>query len=306
MIFRYARHTNDLERIEKFYTEILGLEKLKSFNDHDGYNGLFFCFENQNWHLEFTTSARMTHSKFDEDDALVFYVNSDIEILELKNKARQRNIKIEKPTNPYWVKNGIMISDPDGYKVIVALKQIDLKSDDPLTNLVKSHSINNWSDLIEYTKNIPYGRNSNREDFSLVLKEQRGTCSSKHAFLKKIAQLNNVEGVKLILGMYKMNHSNTPKIQTVVAENGLEYIPEAHCYLKLNNKRFDITAGNSNIENWVNDLLEEREIEPEQVSTFKVELHRNYLKNWIVENAIKLSFDRIWQIRENCIKKLEG
>jgi hypothetical protein len=38
--------------------------------------------------------------------------------------------------------------------------------------------------LIEKVKNIPYGRNSNRTDFSLVISENKGTCSSKHAFLK--------------------------------------------------------------------------------------------------------------------------
>ncbi|MBK8723789.1 MAG: hypothetical protein IPL95_16520 [Saprospiraceae bacterium] len=41
MTFRYARHTSDLESIEKFYTEIVGLEKLGGFKNHNHYNGLF-------------------------------------------------------------------------------------------------------------------------------------------------------------------------------------------------------------------------------------------------------------------------
>ena len=132
----------------------------------------------------------------DEDDALVFYVNSEIEISEIKNRITKESIEIEEPKNPYWSKNGIMISDPDGYKIIFALRHIDLKSEDPLTNLVRLHSISTWSDLIEFTKNLPYGRNQNREDFSLLLKEGKGTCSSKHSFLKKIAELNNIGNVK--------------------------------------------------------------------------------------------------------------
>ena len=51
--------------------------------------------------------------------------------------------------------------------------------------------------------------------------------------------------------------------------------------------------------------IEEIEIEPEQVNVFKVEHHKNYLKNWIIENKIKIGFDEIWRIREQCIKNLE-
>ena len=45
-----------------------------------------------------------------------------------------------------------------------------------------------------------------------------------------------------------MNNLNTPKIGETILESGLEYIPEAHCYLKLNNQRIDITNYNSD---WV-------------------------------------------------------
>ena len=86
----------------------------------------------------------------------------------------------------------------------------------------------------------------------------------------------------------------------------MNYLPEAHCYLKLNNTRFDFTTKNSHIKNLMNDILEEREIEPEQVNVFKVELHKKYLKNWMAENSTDMSFEEIWGIREKCIKKLEG
>jgi len=198
-----------------------------------------------------------------------------------------------------------MISDPDNFKVIFSVKQLTFNSTDNLTTLIKDKGINNWSELIEFTRRLPYGRNLNREDFSLVIKENKGTCSSKHSFLKKIADLNQFENVKLILGMYRMNNLNTSKIGNTILESGLEYIPEAHCYLKLNNHRIDITNINSDIENLISDIIEEIEIEPEQVNTFKVDYHKEYLQNWINKNKIKMDFDRIWEIREQCIKKLE-
>lgn len=305
MTFRYARHTTDLQKIEQFYTEIVGLEKLGNFEDHDNYNGLFLGHKNTNWHLEFTTSTEKPISKFDPDDILVFYVNTELELSNFKKKLDQKNIIPEIPKNPYWSQNGIMISDPDNFKIVFAIEHLNFISDDDLTNIIKAKSIKNWSELIDFTKKLAYGRNKNREDFSLVITENKGTCSSKHSFLKKVADLNYFKNVKLILGMYKMNHLNTPKIGNTILENGLENIPEAHCYLMLNNKRVDITNNNSDIEKLMDDILEEIEIEPEQVNQYKVNYHQKYLQNWIIENNIQLDFDTIWKIREECIKKLE-
>ena len=306
MTFRYARHTDDLIKIEQFYTEIVGLEKLGHFENHNNYNGIFLGQKNSNWHLEFTSSSEQPKSKFDEDDILVFYVNSEIELTRIKQTIENKCITLEVSQNPYWNANGIMVSDPDNFKVVFSVKQLTFNSTDNLTALIKEKEIKNWSDLIEYTRKLPYGRNLNREDFSLVIKENKGTCSSKHSFLKKVADLNEFENVKLILGMYRMDNLNTPKIGNTILENGLEYIPEAHCYLKLNNQRIDITSNNSDIENLIDDIIEEIEIKPEQVNKFKVDYHKQYLHNWINENEIEMGFDKIWEIREQCIKKLES
>lgn len=236
MTFRYARHTNDLNKIERFYTEIVGLEKLGGFEDHNNYYGLILGYNNSNWRLEFTVSSEQPKSKFDEDDILVFYLNTEIEITRIKNRLIEKNISLEIPKNPYWRENGIMIYDPDNFKIIFSVKHQKFYSEDNLTILVKEKGIENWSDLVDFTQNLQYGRNENREDFSLVIKENKGTCSSKHSFLKKIADLNNIDNVKLILGMYRMNNLNTPEIGDTILESGLEFIPEAHCYLKLNNQ----------------------------------------------------------------------
>lgn len=305
MIFRYARHTTDLQQIKEFYTDIVGLEELGGFENHSNYDGLFLGYKNSTWHLEFTTSTVKPKNQFDHDDILVFYVNSEIELASIKKTIHQKGIHLQLPKNPYWVENGIMISDPDGFNIIFSIKQFHFSSKDDLTNLILDRKIKNWSELIDFTKKIPYGRNLNREDFSLPIKENKGTCSSKHSFLKKIADLNNFENVKLVLGMYRMNHLNTPKIGDTILENGLEYIPEAHCYLKLNNRRIDVTNGDADIQKIAGDIIQEIEIEPEQVNTFKVDFHKKFLENWINQNELQISIDRIWEIREACINKLE-
>jgi len=159
-------------------------------------------------------------------------------------------------------------------------------------------------DLIEKVKQIPYGRNANRYDFSLVLKENKGTCSSKHAYLKDFADKNQIENVQLFIGIFKMNEQNTPKIFPILSENKIEYIPEAHCYLKINGKVVDVTSENSLFEKIENDILEEIEIKPNQVVDFKVEYHQNFLRNWLKNSNQTKSFSEIWNIREECIQKL--
>jgi hypothetical protein len=158
--------------------------------------------------------------------------------------------------------------------------------------------------LIEKVKNIPYGRNANRYDFSLVLSENKGTCSSKHAFLKDFADNNGIENVKLFIGIFKMNEANTPKLGNLLSNNNIEYIPEAHCYLKINQVPVDVTTVDSFYDKIKQDIIEEIEISPNQVSDFKVEYHKAFLKKWINETNQNNIFEEIWDIREQCILKL--
>ena len=184
-------------------------------------------------------------------------------------------------------------------------QNFDLHSNDILTQELINRGVKTWQECCELIQGLPYGRNSNRSELNLVLFEGRGTCSSKHAYLKKIADLNNVQNVELILGLYKMSGSNTPKLGSVLVNYGLEYIPEAHCYLKIGGTRVDYTSSQSNIKSIVSDLIIERAIEPHQVSEYKVEYHKNYLKKWLkTHNDKQHTFEYLWGIREECIRLL--
>jgi hypothetical protein len=177
---------------------------------------------------------------------------------------------------------------------------VNLTSKEELTQQLLELGITNWDDTLIHVRNIPYGRNSNREDLSLVLKENKGSCSSKHAFLKEIANQNNIPNVQLIIGIYKMKESNT-KIGTILSENAIDYIPEAHCYLNINGERLDYTTGSSNFEKIKKDLLEETEIEPYQVGEFKIKYHQDFMKKWLSNSNATITFDQLWAIREQCI-----
>lgn len=175
-----------------------------------------------------------------------------------------------------------------------------ITSTEVLSELAKSKKLFTWLELVDYVKHLPYGRNANRTDLSLVLKEGKGSCSSKHAFLKELARENSKDEVELILAIYKMNAENT-NIGTVIKENSLEYIPEAHCYLKVNGDSIDITSAESDFNNIKEAILFEQAIIPEQVGEFKVSFHKDFVKKWIKEKKINFSFEEIWDIREECI-----
>jgi hypothetical protein len=164
-------------------------------------------------------------------------------------------------------------------------------------------TIMNWQETINFVKQIPYGRNANRENFSLVISENKGTCSSKHAYLKDFANKNNIPNVQLIVGIYKMTEANT-NIGTMLTDNNISYIPEAHCYLKIDGETVDVTSKEADFEKIKSDLLEEIEIEPYQVADFKVNYHQTFIKNWLKESNATFSFEKIWEIREQCIQKL--
>ena len=181
----------------------------------------------------------------------------------------------------------------------------NITSDREISQLFRQNNCFDFLSASKFVRNLLYQRNLNKDNLSTVFTDNCGTCSTKHALLKKLAEENNQPDFKLILGIFRMNGENTPKIKSVLHNYNLEYIPEAHNYLKFKNHILDFTRKNSSENDFINDLLEEIEIEFHQINQFKIEFHRNYLKNWLGENPqIPFSLEELWKIREECIKAL--
>jgi len=147
---------------------------------------------------------------------------------------------------------------------------------------------------------LPYGRNTDRLDYRLVLEERRGTCSTKHAFLAALAQEHD-RPVELRLGIYEMDGRNTPGVGPVLRRYGLDLVPEAHCYLAYRGVRVDLT-GVGEAEEPIHAFLHEEEIEPRQIGAYKVERHREFVRLWA--KAHGLDTETAWRAREECIQAL--
>ena len=180
-----------------------------------------------------------------------------------------------------------------------------IKSKTLISELLKEKEIHTFHDACNFISKLPYARNKNKNDLASILIDNCGTCSTKHAILKKLADENEVKEIKLFIGIFKLQRSYSNKLDSVFDKHNLEYIPEAHCYLKIENEYFDFTTLNSKPSDFINELMDEIEIRPEQIGDFKIDYHKSFIKDLLNKNQLPgYSFDEIWKIREDCIQAL--
>jgi Transglutaminase-like superfamily len=184
------------------------------------------------------------------------------------------------------------------------LDPIILKPGRVITAAFVAAGINDFRAAAAYVHSIPYGRTSNRDDPLSVLREDRGTCSTKHALLSALAQEQNIE-IALVIGIYRMNGRNSPGVGEVLEKYGLDGLPEAHCFLRSGEMRIDLTRVETTPPERITEFIYEEEISPDQIGEYKTSLHRRFLSQRIGEAATAwYSLDELWQIRESCIAAL--
>src|SRR5215216_7192511 len=72
-------------------------------------------------------------------------------------------------------------------------------------------------------QSLPYGRNASPGHPLCVLSEGRGTCSTKHALLARLA-VEQDQPIHLALGTYEMCEANTPGVGTVLERYDLPFV----------------------------------------------------------------------------------
>ena len=186
------------------------------------------------------------------------------------------------------------------------LPNFKIQDSGSISGIFLQKKISCFHDACKFVANLNYGRNADKNNLNTIVSDNCGTCSTKHALLKQLADENGYNHIKLVLGIFKMDSGNTKDVSQTLKKNKLEYIPEAHNYLKFENKIYDFTTSDSIAEDFENDLITEIEIEPMQISAFKVEFHKTYLQKWLQQNPkIKFNIEELWEIREQCIRDLQ-
>jgi len=189
-----------------------------------------------------------------------------------------------------------------------ALDPVTLKPAGTVTSAFLRVQTADFRSAARYVSRLPYARNSHPDDPQIVLIEQRGTCSTKHALLRRLAVEQNLD-CALVLGIYEMTEQNTPGVGAVLGRSGLVMLPEAHCYLRMAGNRIDVTRPiDQPPAEAISRFLYEEDIDPMQIASYKSDFHKRYLKQWIIENSglSGRSLAEIWEIREECIASLSG
>ncbi|MNU91155.1 hypothetical protein D3C71_810380 [compost metagenome] len=185
------------------------------------------------------------------------------------------------------------------------MKNFELTSNEPYSAAFRNLGINTFVGACGFVAQLPYGRNANREDFSLVLSEKKGTCSSKHALLAEVALENAHPEIELIAGIFLMSGETHTKLTPFFENKPYDTLPECHCYLRFKGERFDFTDTSNALERISPKLVREQRIDPNQVSDWKVVIHKDYLQRWLNRNpALGMTLEDVWKEREEAISIL--
>jgi hypothetical protein len=187
-----------------------------------------------------------------------------------------------------------------------ALSRFPLKRAGEISTAFIGLGIRDWRSAAEMVNRLPYGRNASPSDKIAVLRERRGTCSTKHALLRRLAIEQDLE-IELVMGIYLMSGRNTPGVGDVLVRYGLKALPEAHCYLRSGKRRIDVTrVMEPHPVESIAQFLHEEAISPDQIGEYKVNVHRRFLQPWMasLDPKIPYTLDEIWDIREECIAAL--
>lgn len=114
---RFARASAALDECRRFYEQLLGLEVLAEFRDHDGYDGVVLGLPDVSVQLELIRLGGHDASAPDPENALVLYLEDGGAAL---RSRLPHDVELLIPDNPYWSRLGAFaIVDPDGWQVLV-------------------------------------------------------------------------------------------------------------------------------------------------------------------------------------------
>jgi len=105
--------------------------------------------------------------------------------------------------------------------------------------------IKSFKDACIYVHNVEYGYNSNYDDNMIFFKENKGSCTSKHATIAGLAEELDIPLYKYVC-VYKFTEEITTGAKEILEKYKVPYVPMVHCFLVYEKYRFDLTEGNYN------------------------------------------------------------
>lgn len=117
---RIARPVTDLRRAQAMYCAGLGLERIGSFEDHAGFDGIMLGRAGVPYHFEFTVCRHHPVApRPTPEDLVVFYLPDEAQWHNQCAAMRAAGFREVSSFNPYWDARGRSFEDPDGYRVVL-------------------------------------------------------------------------------------------------------------------------------------------------------------------------------------------
>jgi catechol 2,3-dioxygenase-like lactoylglutathione lyase family enzyme len=116
---RIARATNRLDEITEFYCDVLGMDVLARFCDHDGFDGIMLGQAGDSMHFEFTQErgAIVPLAPSPEDLTVLYLEVAQWDALRAKLDAA--GVATVASHNPYWDEHGVTVRDPEGFRIVL-------------------------------------------------------------------------------------------------------------------------------------------------------------------------------------------
>jgi hypothetical protein len=205
-----------------------------------------------------------------------------------------------------WSQNKVLLRISKILRLLITMFNFTIQDKGNIAHTFLTHQITDFASACTFIASLPYKRNADKNELRTVFTDNGGTCSTKHAVLQKLCIEQGYQQVKLILGIFKMDAVYAPSIATVLVTYKLTYIPEAHNYLLVDGEYLDFTRSDSRYSDFKDKLLLEEVIDYTQITDYKVERHKAFLKEWIIINRVDYSLTALWEIREKCIAALQA
>ncbi len=141
----------------------------------------------------------------------------------------------------------------------------------------------------------------------ILFKENKGTCTTKHAVIATLAQELDLPIVKSV-GIYAMTEEIVTGTDKILTKYRLPYVPMIHCFLVYGEYRVDLSEGNNNGKNRpIEDFLFTEQVEPNISAKDEYLLYRRALKDHILKQKElkEVDIQQILHAREEGLKQLK-
>ena len=143
--------------------------------------------------------------------------------------------------------------------------------------------IKSFIQACRYVQELPYGYNSNRDDLMILFKENRGTCTTKHAVIATLA-IELKLSIEKSIGIYAMTEEIVTGTDKILEKYNLPYVPMIHCFLVYGTYRVDLSEDNNNGKNQpIEEFLYTQRVEPNISEKAEYLLYRKALKDPILD-----------------------